>query len=279
MSTMKVAILVLGLFLVSGVSAQSPDSFVVESGYGLPGDTVSINLYLRNTQFHVAGFSMRIVLMDSSYTNFVAVSRGSAVEDFESFSSVIHYGSCRIVGLANLSGSGAPPLPVGYHEMVRVSVAIDETAPLGSFDSIMFMDDSLPPDRDNSISDSTGYINEIPTLVGGKLTFDVQSSLDDNQLELPLRAELFQNFPNPFNAETRLGFSITEVSGNIKLDIFDLMGREVKSFFWNNLYPGEHYVTWNGKNNKGESLASGVYFYRLILSDSIIDRKRMTLLK
>jgi len=160
-----------------------------------------------------------------------------------------------------------------------VSVAISEFAPIGGSDSIIFMDDSLPPDRDNSISDSTGYINEVPTLINGAIFFELQSGIDDDPVELPLKAELFQNYPNPFNAETRISFALMNEANNVNLDIFDIMGREVKSYFWNGLYTGDHYVVWNGKNKSGKPLTSGIYFYRLILSDSVVDRKSMTLLK
>jgi hypothetical protein len=185
-----------------------------------------------------------------------------------------------VSGIADLPGGNSPPLlPIGYHELVRISVAIDDYTPIGLTDSILFMSDTLPPDRDNSISDSTGYINEIPTLVGGVIVFEMQSSIDEIPVELPFKADLFQNYPNPFNAETRISFSLADDASNIKLDIYDVMGREVESFIWDYLSSGEHHVIWNGKNKSGEPLTSGVYFYRLILSDSIIDRKSMTLLK
>ncbi|UCC78867.1 MAG: T9SS type A sorting domain-containing protein [Candidatus Zixiibacteriota bacterium] len=281
MKLINLTLLILGVLLASGASAQSPDSFIVEDGYALPGDTVAVSIYMRNTQFSVAAFTMRFVLIDSALTNFAWISRGSAVINFEHFNAQMFDGTCRIVGIADLpyNGGTTPPLPVGYHEMVRVGVAISELAPLGGSDSIVFMSDSLPPDRDNSISDSTGYINEVPTLINGIIAFNTQSGIGDHPLGLPLKAQLFQNYPNPFNAETRISFTLTDEVGDIKLDIFDLMGREVKNYFWNGLMPGEHRVIWDGKNKNGQSLASGIYFYRLVLSGSTVDHKSMTLLK
>lgn len=281
MKLINLTALILGIFLASGVLAQCPDSFIVENGYALPGDTVTVSIYMRNTQFAVAGFTMRFVLIDSIFTNFVWISRGAGTINFEHFNVLFHDGTCRIVGLADLpyNGGTTPPLPIGYHEMVRVGVVISELAPVGGSDSIVFMSDSLPPDRDNSISDSTGYINEVPTLINGLILFETQSGIDDGELELPHKAQLFQNYPNPFNAETRISFTIADEPNNISLDIFDIMGREVKDYFWIGLMPGEHSVTWDGKNKSGQPLASGIYFYRLIVSDSIVDRKSMTLLK
>jgi hypothetical protein len=266
--------------MVGGAYGQSPDSFIVENVNSLPGDTVSISIYMHNTQFSVAGFTMRFVLQDSAFTNFVWISRGSSTVNFEHFYVRLNDGTCRITGLADLPfyGDTIPPLPIDFHEMVRVGVAISELAPFGGSDSLLFMNDSLPPDRDNSISDSTGYFNEEPTLVGGIILIDTQSGIDD-PVELPSRVELFQNYPNPFNAKTRISFILAQEEKNVKLDIYDIMGRRVNGFFWNYLLAGEHYVIWDGKNNSGELLTSGIYFYRLALSGLIAESKRMTLLK
>jgi hypothetical protein len=279
MKALNFTTLFLVLVLITGAYGQSPDSFIVENVNPLPGDTVSISIYMHNTQFSVAGFTMRFILQDSAFTHFIAASRGVAVFDFDYFNAILNNGTIRVSGIADLPGGNSPPLlAVGYHEMVRVSVVVDELAPVGESDSIIFMDDSLPPDRDNSISDSTGYINEVPTLIGGIIIFDTQSGIDD-PVELPSRVELFQNYPNPFNAKTRISFILAQEDKNVKLDIYDIMGRQVNGFFWNYLLAGEHYVIWDGKNNSGELLTSGIYFYRLALSGLIAESKRMTLLK
>lgn len=268
------------LFIAGGALAQSPDSFIVESVNATPGDTIAISVYLRNTQFSVAGFTMRIILQDSTYTNFVAASRGSAVFDFDYFNVILNDGTIRISGIADLPGGNSPPLlPIGIHEMANLSVAISELAPLGESDSVLFMDDSLPPDRDNSISDSTGYINEVPSLIGGVILFETQSGIDEDPVDLPARVKLNQSYPNPFNARTRISFALAHEEKNVKLEVYDIMGRRVNSFFWDYLFAGEHYVIWDASNENGELLTSGVYFYRLALSGVLADSKRMILLK
>lgn len=280
MKALEITFFALAIFLSSSVLAQSPDSFIVEDSNALPGDTVNIPIYMHNTQFSVAAFTMRIVLKDSSYTSFVGAGRGSDISGFEYFNAQLHQGSIRIAGIADLpGGSSPPPLGTGLHEMVTISVAIDESAPLGGFDSLLFMDDSLPPDRDNSISDSTGYISVVPTLMGGIISFDTQSGMYDDPAGLPVRTGLSQNYPNPFNAETTIYFMLADEGNNVKLDVYDVLGREVRSFFWGRLDPGDHYVVWDGKNNYGGNSASGIYFYRLFISGALKDYKRMTLLK
>lgn len=271
----------LAVLIIAGAAfAQSPDSFIVESVNATPGDTIAVSVYLRNTQFSVAGFTMRIILQDSTYTNFVAASRGAAVFDFDYFNAVLSDGTIRIAGIADLPGGNSPPLlAMGIHEMANLSVAISELAPLGESDSVLFMDDSLPPDRDNSISDSTGYINEVPSLVGGVILFETQSGIDADPVDLPSRVKLDQSYPNPFNARTNISFTLAHEEKNVTLEVYDLMGRRVDSFFWDHLSAGEHYVIWDARNENGELLTSGVYFYRLALSGMIADSKRMILLK
>jgi len=83
MKTMNFTILILVLLLSTGVFSQSQDSFIVEDSYALPGDTVSISIYMHNTQFSVAGFTMRFVLLDSIYTHFIAAARGDSVFSFD----------------------------------------------------------------------------------------------------------------------------------------------------------------------------------------------------
>lgn len=280
MKLVSILLLIIGVLIAVGASAQSPDSFIVENGSALPGDTILVSIYLHNTQFSVAGFTMRFILLDSTYTSFIAVGRGSAVVDFDYFNANINSGTCRIAGIAALPGGNNPPLlPIGYHEMVRVSVVVSDSAPPGGLDSILFVDDLIPPDRDNSISDSTGYINEVPTLIGGMIIFETQSAIDDNPVGMPLKMELLQNYPNPFNGETQINFILAQNAENVNLDIFDLIGRVVKNFFWSNLTVGNHSVLWDGKNQYGETLSSGIYFYKLETNNAVADYKKMTFLK
>ena len=75
--------------------------------------------------------------------------------------------------------------------------------------------------------------------------------------------KLYQNYPNPFNPSTTIEFAIPK-RVNVKLVIYDITGRVVKTLIDGKEYePGVYKVTWNGKNDYGEYVASGVYLYRL----------------
>jgi hypothetical protein len=80
------------------------------------------------------------------------------------------------------------------------------------------------------------------------------------------------NAPNPFNAVTRISFILAE-AGEIRLDIYNLMGQRIETLIWGHEKAGHHSVTWDASG-----VASGVYFYRLQAGD-FVQTKRMTLLK
>lgn len=84
---------------------------------------------------------------------------------------------------------------------------------------------------------------------------------------LPERFSLEQNFPNPFNPETQVRFRISQ-PGLVRLTVYDLLGREVRTLLNEPLAPGEHQVVWDGKDALSRPAASGVYIYRLVLERS-----------
>ena len=94
---------------------------------------------------------------------------------------------------------------------------------------------------------------------------------------LPRGFTLSQNYPNPFNPETRIDFSLP-TPGNAELTIFDVLGRAVRKTQFRDLPAGPHSVVWDGRNESGHPVASGIYFYRLSTAAGSLTRK-MTLVK
>jgi hypothetical protein len=88
---------------------------------------------------------------------------------------------------------------------------------------------------------------------------------------------LNQNYPNPFNPSTKISYQLPE-SGSVKLEIYNLKGQRVKTLVNESQESGYHSVNWNGTDEKGRSVASGVYFYRLS-SPAKTSSKRMLLMK
>ena len=90
--------------------------------------------------------------------------------------------------------------------------------------------------------------------------------------ELPTEVTLNQNYPNPFNPATSIEFALP-VEDRVRVDVFDVLGRKVQTLVDQRYQAGYHEIDFDGN-----SLASGVYFYRLITSDKVLS-KRMTLIK
>jgi len=74
---------------------------------------------------------------------------------------------------------------------------------------------------------------------------------------------LYPNYPNPFNSATTIKVDVIIPGLFLELNIFDLLGRKVKTLFSGRLNQGTHLFPWNGKNDEGLDLSSGVYFYFL----------------
>ena len=83
---------------------------------------------------------------------------------------------------------------------------------------------------------------------------------------LPWEYDLAQNYPNPFNPATTVEFALP-LAGRVSLKVYNLMGQEVVTLADGEMPAGYHQVYWRGEDNRGESVSSGVYFYRLETSE------------
>ena len=93
----------------------------------------------------------------------------------------------------------------------------------------------------------------------------------------PTSYSLEQNYPNPFNPTTQIAFSIVQTE-RINISIFNILGQKVATLVDGEMGSGAHIVMWNGRNENGELLPSGVYFYRLS-TPNFTAVKKMLLLK
>lgn len=94
---------------------------------------------------------------------------------------------------------------------------------------------------------------------------------------LPAFYSLDQNYPNPFNPSTTIKYAIANECF-VKLSVYNILGQKVIDLVNKNQKPGAYKVIWEGNNNAGSQVASGVYFYRL-KTDEYTDSKKMILLK
>jgi len=89
---------------------------------------------------------------------------------------------------------------------------------------------------------------------------------------------VLKNYPNPFNGSTRISYKINQ-SAKISLKIYDISGRMVKHLVDENKLPGQHSVMWNGRNDNGNVLSSGTYFYSLYNAERRLAVQKLIMLK
>ncbi len=92
---------------------------------------------------------------------------------------------------------------------------------------------------------------------------------------IPLHFKLAQNYPNPFNPSTtiRVGVPQSADGQRVTLRIYDVLGRQVRTLWTGNLKMGYHEFKWNGVNDHGRRVASGIYFYRVKTASNALIKK------
>lgn len=104
--------------------------------------------------------------------------------------------------------------------------------------------------------------------------FDDVTDIATERAELPDKFVLHQNYPNPFNPETTITYQLATIS-EVTLTIFNQLGQEVLTFVRGNQPAGTHRVVWHGQDKTGQTVASGIYLYRLQAGSSVQLRKML----
>ena len=183
----------------------------------------------------------------------------------------------------------------------RYDVSIDDGTGECLLDADAFVGRDQDPnpyffiDRNNNvlvIAGDTVQVGEQVSFAQGVLTFSFGShkieirdlsdigtttGVRDAVKAQPLSYALEQNYPNPFNPETRIYFEIP-VQQHVKLIVYNMRGQQVRTLVDDQYAAGRHIVNWDGRDNSGNRMPSGVYFYRIKAGDYIA-HKKMTLLK
>jgi hypothetical protein len=94
---------------------------------------------------------------------------------------------------------------------------------------------------------------------------------------VPQKFSVSENYPNPFNPETQFSLNLVAET-HVSFVIYNVTGQVVRTLVDAPMTAGSHTITWNGTNDSGKALSSGIYFYRVIAGDEIVTN-RMTLLK
>ena len=140
---------------------------------------------------------------------------------------------------------------------------------------------------ENFIADIPSFINNPEDISIEKLILvDInRQRIMDAEIEIvygtppyiPLDYILYQNFPNPFNPSTSVRFEVP-IDSKVMIKIYDILGREVKTLFNEQVPRGNYTIEWDGLNESGIRMSSGTYIYRMIANE-FVQSKKMLLLK
>jgi len=103
------------------------------------------------------------------------------------------------------------------------------------------------------------------------------TDVNGDNLEVPVVNALVGNYPNPFNPTTSIKFATVE-SGHVTLEVFNSKGQKVKTLVNETMSADNHTVDWNGTDDSGKAVSSGIYFYKMRAS-SYNETKKMVLMK
>lgn len=184
--------------------------------------------------------------------------------------------------IADDGQSGAKFSIIDNEKKTVLAVAIPFTAKAipqgeGTFLNLEFKGEGKVKLEETTISHQTGI-----SLVNTKAQ---ELKFDFNPIEivapkvqvLPKEFSLNQNFPNPFNPTTTISYALP-ANSYVKLVVYNILGQKVKTLVDEEQTAGYRQVVWNGQNDRGEAVGSGIYFYRIHAGD-FTKTAKMSLLK
>jgi len=134
---------------------------------------------------------------------------------------------------------------------VKGKVSTTGSTPV-KYASVTFVDGSDTTKKYSTITDTSGNYQ-----------LSVITKIKDETPSLPQSFELMQNYPNPFSSETAIPYKLNQGS-DVSIKIFNILGQEVKSFKAVEQGTGKHGITWDGRDDFGKKVSTGVYFYQLL---------------
>ena len=106
---------------------------------------------------------------------------------------------------------------------------------------------------------------------------EIITNIKESEVSIPENFRLEQNYPNPFNSETTINYIVSNLS-KVKIVIYNMLGQNVRTLVSGNKNPGTYLIKWNGEDDSGFSVQTGIYFYRME-ADDFIETRKLILLK
>ncbi len=175
--------------------------------------------------------------------------------------------------LAGFTGSSGSYVPRIYRTGVMTSSAAS--------DVVTAMTVNLPSnsrlyslDAETSSAATGGDKTQIAYYGALGLVKQAAPAEETNSAQAIRHYELFANYPNPFNPTTTITYQMPQ-AGRVSLKIYNMLGQVVRTLVDAEVAAGLHAVTWDGRDGKGDQVASGVYLYQLRVGETIMTRKML----
>lgn len=242
--------------LQPGVNDNVELSMNLASDKVLVGQTVTVNVTVNNAA-SLKGFGFDLSY-DTDKFEFVAAT--PATED-----------------LLKASGAETPVFLSHENTVGELSIAnaiVDGSPVTGNGDVVSLTFRVLTEFEDNARFEiANGVVFD-----GSQLSNPVVALGSLNVESTPTEFALLQNFPNPFNPETTIKYNVAN-GGNVSLRIYNVVGQVVKTLVAEQQNAGRYTVRWNGTDDRGLSVSSGIYFYQITAGSDFQDVKKLMLLK
>ena len=187
------------------------------------------------------------------------------------------YGGCLLINdFDTMTPSGASVMEASYGAPTGVTNACivskvtnngttNVGVMIGGFSFIYIRDD-----ENDGVLDRAKHMHDIITWLGNVVPQPTGTgTVESNSLS--------QNYPNPFNPQTTIAFSVKE-RGLVNLKVYNVAGQLVRTLANEEFAAGGHTKVWDGRNDAGQAVSSGVYFYKLV-ANNFTQTKKMVLLK
>ena len=221
---------------------------ILDEIVGQPGDVVKVLIKVDNPE-GISAFGLEL-RFPSDLLEYVATSKTSVTKDWIA-----------------LDGNEARPgiITLGGFHPDAISISSTTTIAEVSF----LVKKEADGKGSLNIENLTDDLAESFVTAGSFITSDVQLT--------PTAYKLAQNYPNPFNMETEIIYQLPD-EARVKVIIYNISGQKIRTLVDSNMNAGVHIVRWDGKNDSGDDMVSGIYVFKME-TNNIILSKKMILMK
>jgi hypothetical protein len=238
-------------------------------------DKIIVPLELENA---VAMTAMDLPLQFSEGVTLDEVTfEGTRSEGFDfKFAKIDNEENTVVIGLIPTIDGEEPDLAPGSGPIANLVFSVDDALDMDAIDIVPI---EMEEPNHSLMLVYNEVIDGVPHSVSMTPNFEGISFVPNEvapSVILPESFSLAQNAPNPFNPQTRIDYDIPKAT-NVKLEIFNVLGQQVKTLVNDFQEAGAKSVIWDGRDNSGYTVSSGIYFYRMEAGDFSMTRKMMML--